>query len=77
MLTNLFYVTHMHPINSALIGDVANSKRPVLIIRKCNCACALPAEVGKKWVEASCGCPKYANDVYLNIHNPNPNPNPD
>ena len=28
------------------------------------------------WVEASCGCPKYANDVYMNIHNPNPNPNP-
>ena len=27
------------------------------------------------WVEASCGCPKYANDVYMNIHNPNPNPN--
>ena len=27
-------------------------------------------------VEASCGCPKYANDVYMNIHNPNPNPNP-
>ena len=26
------------------------------------------------WVEASCGCPKYANDVYMNIHNPNPNP---
>ena len=24
-------------------------------------------------VEASCGCPKYANDVYMNIHNPNPN----
>ena len=27
-------------------------------------------------VEASCGCPKYTNDVYMNIHNPNPNPNP-
>ena len=27
-------------------------------------------------VEASCGCPKYANDVHMNIHNPNPNPNP-
>ena len=27
-------------------------------------------------VEASCGCPKYANDVYMNIHNFNPNPNP-
>ena len=26
-----------------------------------------------KTVEASCGCPKYANDVYMNIHNPNPN----
>ena len=25
-------------------------------------------------VEASSGCPKYANDVYMNIHNPNPNP---
>ena len=31
---------------------------------------------GLKSVEASCGCPKYANDVYMNIHNPNPNPNP-
>ena len=30
----------------------------------------------QKRVEASCGCPKYANDVYMNIHNPNPNPNP-
>ena len=28
-----------------IIGDVANSKRPLLIIRKCYCACALLAEV--------------------------------
>ena len=27
------------------IGDVANSKHPLLTSRKCNCACALPAEV--------------------------------
>ena len=45
---------------SIIIGDVANSKHPVDYPKsatalahypqKCNCACALPAEVGKSFL---------------------------
>ena len=51
---------------------IVNSEHIVVYLDKPNCI----LNVAQMLEEASCGCPKYANDVYMNIHNPNPNPNP-